>query len=177
MRSKPLRVLSAVITAVLALLLAANVYVIAARAVTGEPQPTVLGFSAAVVVTGSMSPAIEPGDLVVCRRSADYAVGDVITFHSGASLVTHRIVGSTPDSYITQGDANNVADADPVPNGAIVGKVVFTVPKLGIFIEKLRTPLGMTVLVLIGFALIELPRLFSAAEGQQGGKYNGKHSE
>ena len=169
MRSKPLRVVSAVITAVLALLLAANVYVIAARAVTGEPQPTVFGFSAAVVVTGSMSPAIEPGDLVVCRRSADYAVGDVITFRSGASLVTHRIVGSTPDSYITQGDANNVADADPVPRGAIVGKVVFTVPKLGIFIEKLRTPLGMTVLVLIGFALIELPKFKEV--------YHGKHSE
>ena len=169
MRSKPLRVLSAVITAVLALLLTANVYVIAARAVTGEPQPTVLGFSAAVVVTGSMSPAIEPGDLVVCRRSADYAVGDVITFRSGAAIVTHRIVGDTPDGYTTQGDANNVADADPVPNGAIVGKVVFTVPKLGIFIEKLRTPLGMTVLVLIGFALIELPKFKEV--------YHGKHSE
>ena len=169
MRSKPLRVVSAVITAVLALLLAANVYVIAARAVTGEPQPTVFGFSAAVVVTGSMSPAIEPGDLVVCRRSADYAVGDVITFRSGASLVTHRIVGSAENGYITQGDANKVADADPAPRGAIVGKVVFTVPKLGIFIEKLRTPLGMTVLVLIGFALIELPKFKEV--------YHGKHSE
>ena len=169
MRSKPLRVLSAIVTVILALLLAANVYVIAARAVTGEPQPTVFGFSAAVVVTGSMSPAIEPGDLVVCRRSADYAVGDVITFRSGASLVTHRIVGSTPDSYITQGDANNVADADPVPHSAVVGKVVFTVPKLGTFIEKLRTPLGMTVLVLIGFALIELPKFKEV--------YHGKHSE
>ena len=169
MRSKPLRVLSAVITAVLALLLAANVYVIAARAVTGEPQPTVLGFSAAVVVTGSMSPAIEPGDLVVCRRSADYAVGDVITFRSGASLVTHRIVGDTPSGFTTKGDANNVADADPVPRGAVIGKVVFTVPKLGIFIEKLRTPLGMTVLVLIGFALIELPKFKEV--------YHGKHTE
>ena len=169
MRSKPLRVLSAIVTVILALLLAANVYVIAARAVTGEPQPTVFGFSAAVVVTGSMSPAIEPGDLVVCRRSADYAVGDVITFRSGASLVTHRIVCDTPDGFTTKGDANNVADADSVPRGAVVGKVVFTVPKLGIFIEKLRTPLGMTVLVLIGFALIELPKFKEV--------YHGKHSE
>ena len=169
MRSKPLRILSALITAALALLLAANVYVIAARAVTGEPQPTVFGFSAAVVVTGSMSPAIEPGDLVVCRSSADYTVGDVITFRSGTSLVTHRIVGSAENGYTTKGDANNVADADPVPNGAIVGRVVFTVPKLGIFIEKLRTPLGMTVLVLIGFALIELPKFKEV--------YHGKHSE
>lgn len=163
MRSKPLRILSALITAALALLLAANVYVIAARAVTGEAQPTVLGFSAAVVVTGSMSPAIEPGDLVVCRRAADYAVGDVIMFRSGVAIVTHRIVGGTAEGFTTRGDANNVADTDPVPRGAVVGKVVFTVPKLGIFIEKLRTPLGMTALVLVGFALIELPRLFSAA--------------
>ena len=169
MRSKILRLFSALLTAALALLLAANVYVIAVRAVTGEEQPTVLGFTAAVVVTGSMSPAIEPGDLVVCRRSADYAVGDVITFRSGTSLVTHRIVGSTPDGFTTTGDANNVADADPVPRGAVVGKVVFTVPKLGIFIEKLRTPLGMTVLVLIGFALIELPKFKEV--------YHGKYTE
>ena len=169
MRSKLLRTLSALLAAVLALLLAANVYVIAARAVTGEAQPTVLGFSAAVVVTGSMSPAIEPGDLVVCRRAADYAPGDVITFRSGASLVTHRIVGETPDGFTTRGDANNVADTDPVPHGAIVGRVVFTVPRLGIFIEKIRTPLGMTLLVLIGFALIMLPGYKEV--------YHGKHKE
>ena len=114
MRSKILRLLSALLTAALALLLAANVYVIAVRAVTGEEQPTVLGFTAAVVVTGSMSPAIEPGDLVVCRRAAEYGEGDVIMFRSGASLVTHRIVGDTPDGFTTRGDANNVADIEPV---------------------------------------------------------------
>ena len=90
-------------------------------------------------------------------------------FRSGAAIVTHRIVGGTAEGFTTQGDANNVADADPVPRSAVVGKVVFTVPKLGIFIEKLRTPLGMTVLVLIGFALIELPKFKEV--------YHGKHSE
>lgn len=169
MRSKLLRILSSFFTAVLALLLAANVYVIAARAVTGERQPTVFGFSAAVVVTGSMSPTIEAGDLVVCRRAADYAVGDVIMFRSGASLVTHRIAAVTADGFTTRGDANNVADADPVPRGAVVGRVVFTVPHLGIFIEKIRTPLGMTLLVLIGLALVMLPKYKEV--------YHGKHTE
>lgn len=169
MRSKLLRILSSFFTAVLALLLAANVYVIAARAVTGERQPTVFGFSAAVVVTGSMSPTIDAGDLVVCRRAADYAVGDVIMFRSGVSLVTHRIAAVTADGFTTRGDANNVADADPVPLGAIVGKVVFTVPHLGIFIEKIRTPLGMTLLVLIGLALVMLPKYKEV--------YHGKHTE
>ena len=176
MRSKILRLFSALLTAALALLLAANVYVIAVRAVTGEEQPTVLGFTAAVVVTGSMSPAIEPGDLVVCRRAADYGEDDVIMFRSGASLVTHRIVGDTPDGFTTRGDANNVADIEPVQHGAIVGKVVFTVPRIGLFIEKLRTPLGMTVLVLIGFALIELSRVFDKS-GENKEVYHGKHSE
>lgn len=169
MRSKLLRTLSSVFTAVLALLLAANVYVIAVRAVTGDRQPTVFGFSAAVVVTGSMSPMIEAGDLVVCRRAADYAVGDVIMFRSGTSLVTHRIAAVTADGFTTRGDANNVADADPVPRGAVVGRVVFTVPHLGIFIEKIRTPLGMTLLVLIGLALVMLPNCKEV--------YHEKHTE
>ena len=96
-----LKIISAVITLALALLLAGNIYVIAARVLTGEQMPELFGFSSAVVVTGSMSPAIEAGDFIVCRESAVYRPGDIITFRSGDSMVTHRIAGTADGGFIT----------------------------------------------------------------------------
>lgn len=155
------RILSIGLTVLLAILLVCNVYLITAKAITGKPQPTIFGYSAAVVVSGSMSGSIEIDDLVVIHREESYAAGDVITFESesGRSVVTHRIVDRTEDGYITKGDANNAADLDPVPEERVVGRVVRVIPKIGLFISYLRTPLGMTCLVLIGLLLIEFPAL------------------
>jgi signal peptidase len=92
------------------------------------------------VLTGSMSPAIPAGSLIVIR-SVDprrIAVGDAVTFHprSNDALVTHRVVDSVsgPDrtlSFRTRGDANSGDDPYLVPAAAIVGKVMYQVPYLG----------------------------------------------
>lgn len=154
------RILSIALTAVLALLLACNLYTIAARYFGGVQQPAVFGYSVAVVISGSMSGSIEVNDMVVIHEEDSYALGDVVTFRSGKNLVTHRIVGTAEGGFITKGDANNASDLDPVPPEDIVGKVIWVIPKIGAMIEFIRTPLGMTALVLIGFALIELPIVF-----------------
>ena len=173
-----LKIISAAITLALALLLAGNIYVIAARALTGEQMPELFGFSSAVVVTGSMSPAIEAGDFIVCRESAGYRPGDIITFRSGDSMVTHRIVNTADGGFVTKGDANNTEDMGVAAPENIRGKVVLRVPGFGLFIEKLRTPLGMTLIVFAGLALIEIPRLAGASDnrGEQEEKYHGKHT-
>ena len=78
-------------------------------------QPILLGF----VVTGSMSPTLEPGDGFVAVPPAlagDIEEGDVVTFDAreleGGGLTTHRVVGETEEGYITQGDANPFTDQD-----------------------------------------------------------------
>ena len=48
---------------------------------------------------------------------------------------------------------------DPVPAENIVGRVILVIPKIGGLVEFLRTPIGMTCLVLAGVILIELPSL------------------
>lgn len=163
------RVLSGILTAVLALLLAVNVYTIAARYVTGEIQPAVFGWSWAVVVSGSMSPEIQVDDLVVIHEQERYAVGDIISFESGRSLVTHRIVEQEGEAYRTKGDFNNTVDRDPVAGENIVGKVVKIIPGMGRYLDFLRTPLGMTILVVIGFLMIEVPYLLKQ-KSKKGGR-------
>ena len=78
------KVLSAAITALLAILLCGNLYTIAARALTDELQPAVFGWSTAVVISGSMSGEIEVNDMVVIHREKSYDAGDIITFESGS---------------------------------------------------------------------------------------------
>lgn len=167
---KLLRVLSGVLTAVIAALLVCECYVLLARKVTGNPQPTVFGFSTAVVLSGSMEPAIHVDDLIITRARGAYEVGDIITYRSGSSLTTHRVVEVLPGGYRTRGDANNTPDMDIVPPEAVVGKVVGTVRGFGAVVRALRSPLGMLCLLTVGVLLIALPAM---------GRRNGgeKHEE
>ncbi len=147
----------AVLVGTLLLILAANCYMMFARLVLHEQQPDVLGYSTAVVISGSMSGSIEINDMIIIHAEDTYTTGDVITFYSGNSLVTHRIVDDTERGFITKGDANNAADLYPVPITDVVGKVVLVLPGIGVIIEALRTPLGMTVLLGIALCMILLP--------------------
>ena len=104
-----------------------------------------------------MSGSIEINDMILIHAEDTYTTGDVITFYSGNSLVTHRIVGETERGFITKGDANNAADLYPVPITDVVGKVVLVLPGIGVIIEALRTPLGMTVLLGIALGMILWP--------------------
>ena len=119
-------------------------------------------FNAYVVLSGSMIPAIQVKDIVVTKKIAEeeLKIGDIITFISpdtrfGGISVTHRIIDKLYDesqgiyTYRTQGDANNVSDAVPVPNENILGKVILKIPKLGYLQDILASKGGLIVLVLI----------------------------
>ena len=145
------------IVGTLVIILAANCYMLFARFVLHEQQPDVLGYSSAVVISGSMSGSIEINDMIIIHEQDAYTTGDIITFYSGNSLVTHRIISETEEGFITKGDANNAADLQPVPITDVVGKVVVIVPKAGAAIQFLQTPLGMTILLGIAVLLILMP--------------------
>lgn len=152
------KIVSRLIVALLAVLLLLNLYTIAMRQFAGEKQPTVFGFSTAVVLSGSMEPAIHVDDMVVLRAQETYAPGEIVLYEGENSMVTHRIVGTEDGAYLTRGDANNIDDP-PVPKENVVGKVVCTIPGAGKVILFLQSPLGMCLLVLVAFGLLTLPAL------------------
>lgn len=103
--------------------------------------PRVMGAVPLTILTGSMSPTIEPGDIVVVKPvpTSDLSIGSVITFQPESDdpdLVTHRVVSVSIDSegsiasLTTRGDANG-ADDDPIKPAQVKGKVVYTVPYVG----------------------------------------------
>lgn len=153
------RILGYAAIVLLALLLAANMYRIAAERLLHIKNPTMFGYSAAVVLTGSMSGTIEPNDLIVTRGQAEYRQGDVITYANPYSTVTHRIVQITDEGYRTKGDANNTEDSETVLPEQVIGRVVLTVPKIGGVILFLKSPLGMLCMLAAFVSAIELPQI------------------
>jgi len=103
--------------------------------------PRIAGATPYTILTSSMEPKYPAGTLVVARpvEPKDIGVGTVITFQlrSGdPTVVTHRVVSVSYDSagepeFVTQGDANDGADLEPVTPVQVRGALWYAVPKLG----------------------------------------------
>ncbi len=154
------RVISTILIVVLATVLLSNLYLMLAPKLFNNPNPTVFGYSTAVVVSGSMAPTINVEDMVIIKKADDYKVGDIISFTNGKSRVTHRIIEITPEGYITQGDANNSQDIAPIPVQAVTGKVIKTIPGVGNIIRFIQSPLCVMILVMIAALIMLIPLLF-----------------
>ena len=122
--------------------------------------PHVFGYRTLTMLTGSMSPVIDPGDVVVVTpvATAEVTKGMVITYHipiGDHSLITHRVISvqHSTDGTITvntKGDANKAADPwNATLQGDTAYQVRGVVPAIGNLIRVLRTP-GVTDVLLYG---------------------------
>lgn len=125
--------------------------------------PKASGAKPLTVLTGSMQPVLEPGDVAVVRPvdTERLQIGDVITFQAESGnpqLTTHRIVGVvlTTDGvrYKTRGDANGAADPVPVKPEQVKGEVWYSVPLVGYATTWVNGPTMTTVIQLVAFGLI-----------------------
>lgn len=109
------------------------------------------------VESGSMSPAIAEGSLVVdapTTATSTYRVGDIVTFHpTPGYTVTHRIVAIDASGITTKGDANTTDDISQVPPTSVVGRVIVVVPYGGYVAAFFRQPAGVFALILLVVAL------------------------
>ncbi len=142
------------VLAVLGLILGVNAYLANARGLAGNQMPMPFGTGAAVVLSGSMEPALQVNDLIIVREADSYEVGDIVVYQSGKSLIVHRIIEKDGERIITQGDANNVADA-PIETYAVKGKMIARIPAAGQIVKALKTPAGILIVLLAAFALTE----------------------
>jgi signal peptidase len=113
--------------------------------------PHVLGYRTMTMLTGSMAPEIDPGDITVVTPLAvdDVAAGMVIAYHipiDDHRLVTHRVVAVErgEDGSVTvqtKGDANEAVDPwKATLQGDTAWQVDAVVPEVGHLIQALRTP-------------------------------------
>lgn len=130
--------------------------------------PRLVGGGAALtVLTGSMTPDIPVGSVVVIRPvdPGTLQVGDVATYQVSPeqdAYITHRIVSvddsTSPTTFVFKGDANRGADTEPVPADAVRGEVVFHVPYLGSardLVQSSGGTAGLMVLLLGAYAVAQ----------------------
>jgi signal peptidase len=117
--------------------------------------PMAVGMRSFTVRSGSMSPTIETGDMVVARRIDPESArpGDIVTFNNpqGGALTTHRVrsVMRTGDKYrfITRGDANNTSEDWSVDADGQIGQIAYRVPKLGYVLSPTSSGKGRMLLI------------------------------
>lgn len=134
----------------------------------------VLPYAHVVVAGSSMEPTYGGGDLVITQRRPFYEPGQVVAYriprgeHGAGTLVIHRIVaGSATGGYVLKGDNREHVDAWRPTARDVVGEAVVHVPRAGLAISFLRSPLGLGlvagVLTLLVLAIRPRPQRVPAA--------------
>lgn len=122
----------------------------------------ILGFQCYTVISGSMEPEYKVGDLLYVKEvdPNSIKVGDPITFILNEDLVvaTHRVINIDANNqrFYTKGDANEIADSEPVHFNNVIGVPQFKIAKLGYVADFVQHPPGMYITIGIGAALILL---------------------
>jgi len=136
-----------------------------------------------VVLSGSMEPAMSPGDVVIVddTPAAEIEKGDVITFAEGGDErpTTHRVIEVVEQSgetaFRTQGDANENADRSLVTPPDLEGKVMsvggylFAIPLIGHVILFASTTQGIIALLMLPLGLLILSEIWGVIAAAGGG--------
>jgi len=111
-----------------------------------------LGVEPKVIYSGSMQPILLVGDIAIIDNvdMSQIQIGDIIQIaKEGNITIIHRVIDKYEDEkgnlfFKTKGDANEDPDPNPVFYKNVLGKLVFTIPKLGwiqIYVNQLFKPI------------------------------------
>lgn len=121
--------------------------------VQNKEYVNLFGYSIFSTETGSMSPTIKKGDIVIVKIGEQVQEQDIITYKQDTSFITHRIIKIDENSIIVKGDNNNTQD-EAITQDMIIGKVVYIIKNVEIWKNvfsdmKVIIPIIITVILLV----------------------------
>ena len=135
-----------------------------------EEIPHIAGIYPLIVLTDSMNPEFNSGDLIICKQSdrGDIHVGDVISYQDKksykSSIITHRVIEITNDEngllFQTKGDANNKEDESLVSYEDVIGIYKMKIAGLGHIVLFMQSKMGLVVCVILPMCLLALYNMF-----------------
>ncbi len=145
-------------------ILVINITLIVRSFTNPDKVPSIGNIFPLIVLTDSMYPEIQSGDLIICHteEAEKIQVGDVIAFFdpegNGTSIVTHSVKEITEVdgklAWVTRGIANNTDDGTPVPAENLVGVYSRRIPGLGNAVLFMQTTTGLIVCVVCPILLL-----------------------
>ena len=142
---------------IVTLLIIVGAYYLIQINVLNNDYANIFGYTFFEVATGSMADTIEVGDAVVVELTKDVKENDIIVYKEDDDFITHRLIEINENGdFVTKGDANNTEDK-PISESQVLGKVIYIIPKLGIWRRAILSPqvliLITTLIILLGVAL------------------------
>ncbi|WP_053361522.1 signal peptidase I [Bacillus sp. FJAT-27251] len=130
-----------------------------------EKVPAVFGYKPLTILSNSMQPTFDAGDVILINTEVDPKVNDVITYkHPDGILVTHRAIDMVEENgqnlFVTQGDNNNVKDDLLIPRKDILGVQKIIVPGAGYIAKFVAGPIGFFLLVAVPLLLVIIIEIF-----------------
>ena len=161
---KVLTVIGTVLCVILIPILLINLTLIAKSFLNKDEVPSIGGVLPLIVLTDSMYPEIESGDLIICHtaEAEDIEVRDVIAFFdpagNGSSIVTHRVIEVVEEngtlSFRTRGDNNNTEDRLLVPADNLVGVYQSRIAGAGHIAMFMQSTTGLIICVVLPIILL-----------------------
>lgn len=135
-----------------------NISLIIQAVIKTSETPNFLGIKTYVIISGSMEPNLQIGDIVIVKKVAQNELkqGDIISYRQGQSVITHRIAEVIDKEgeveYKTKGDNNNAEDSGIISYEMIEGKVVKHISQIGkiaIILQKKGTIIFIILILYI----------------------------
>ncbi|MBE6899769.1 MAG: signal peptidase I [Ruminococcaceae bacterium] len=159
-----LTVVGTVLCVILVPILIINLVLIVKSFTNKDEVPSIGGIFPLIVLTDSMYPEIEAGDLIINKTidPEEVKVGDVISFFdpagNGTTIVTHRVTEIVSENggiaFRTKGDYNNTEDKLSVPGEDLVGIYKSRIPGAGNVAMFMQTTTGLIVCVVLPIVLL-----------------------
>lgn len=159
-----LTIVGTVLCVILIPILLINITLIAKSFINKDEVPSIGGTLPLIVLTDSMHPEIESGDLIICNtaEAEDIKVNDIISFFdpagNGTSIVTHRVIEIVEEDgeifFRTRGDNNNTEDKELVPAENLVGVYKMRIAGAGHIAMFMQSTAGLIVCVVLPIILL-----------------------
>lgn len=154
------KVLKICLISILSIILVFNIYILIQAKSKPNKVPSIFGYKPFVVLSGSMEPKINKGDLIFVKKvnTEKLKEKDIIAFRNpDKTVTTHRITSVIKTSnnicFETKGDNNNIKDEDVICKESVEGKYVSKISKVGNVVIFVQEPLGFAVMMLTLFII------------------------
>ena len=137
-----------------------NLFVILKAAIKPKKSPDLFGKKAFIIISESMIPTINVGDIVLLNSNDSVGIQDIIGFRNNyQEVIVHRVIDektiNSEIMYQTKGDNNQAADLDLVKQDDIEGVYFGKIPFIGKIIMFLHKNLAIIIVILILLLIIK----------------------
>lgn len=123
-------------------------------------SPDLFGKKAFIIISGSMVPTIQVGDIVIIEDRNDIKLQDIIAYRRDSKVIVHRVVEehliNGEKMYVTKGDFNQTNDLPPMVSiDEVEGIYICKIPFIGKIFMFLYNNLAIVVVIIVLILLIK----------------------